>query len=95
MPQGLQIFDASGNCLLDITDRLTRVLGEVTTGAASGSITNAALTTGTPWYLGANTDGSICSSGEANIVVSFSGSTMSWSYGSGTAVNKSILYGVY
>lgn len=95
MPQGLQIFDAGGNCILDITDRLTRVLGEVTTGAANGSISNSALTSGTPWHVNTNTDGTICGQSDAQCVVSFSGATMSWAYGAGTVKNVNILYGVY
>lgn len=32
MPQGLQVFDEKGQCVLDVTDRLTRVLGTFSTG---------------------------------------------------------------
>lgn len=39
MPQGLQVFDEKGNCVLDVTDRLCRVLGVVDASADSGTIT--------------------------------------------------------
>lgn len=42
MPQGLQVRDASGILTLNITDRLTRILGRVegnTTTPTSGTIT--------------------------------------------------------
>lgn len=39
MAQGLQVFDDKGNCILDVTDRLCRLLGSHATGTASGSFT--------------------------------------------------------
>lgn len=51
MPQGLQCWDASGNLILDLTDRITRVLGQVNIAAgASGYITDARFATGTMWW---------------------------------------------
>lgn len=49
MPQGLQIFDASGNIVLDISDRVYRLLtvADITT-AATGSITVPGIANGTP-----------------------------------------------
>jgi len=95
VPQGLQVFDASGNIVLDITDRLTRVLGEVNTGAAAGSVTDAGLSSGDPWYIAFRVDGAMWSSADADLAISISGTTLSWSYGSGTAQNMTITYGVY
>lgn len=95
VPQGLQVFDRGGNIVLDITDRLSRVLGSVNTGAVAGSTSNAALSSGTPWHMNTNADGTIMGTSDAQCVVSFSGTTMSWSYGAGTAKNVDILYGVY
>lgn len=52
MPQGLQCWDASGNLTVDITTRLTRVLGSQTIASgASGTITHAGFSTGTIWFL--------------------------------------------
>ena len=52
MPQGLQVYDASGNLTLDVTDRITRYLGSFSIPAQfdqSGSVT--VTVTGTPWFL--------------------------------------------
>jgi len=48
--QGLQIFDPSGNILLDVSDNLTRVLGVTQTGFTNGSLTDPNLLTGRPWF---------------------------------------------
>ncbi|KQE85723.1 hypothetical protein [Acinetobacter lactucae] len=37
MPQGLQTWDANENITLDLTDRLTKVLGTINTGTTNGS----------------------------------------------------------
>lgn len=39
MPQGLQVFDENGNCTLDVTDNLTRIIGSFKTGQANGQAT--------------------------------------------------------
>ena len=48
MPSGLQTFDASGNILLDTTDRITRYLGTyfLAGGSGGGSIYSEGLLTG-------------------------------------------------
>lgn len=53
--QGLQVFDSNGSCILDVTDRLTRVLGEFETGTSDGSISDSNLASGQPWYIIQNT----------------------------------------
>lgn len=39
MPQGLQVFDEQGNCTLDVTDNLTRIIGSFKIGQANGQAT--------------------------------------------------------
>ena len=51
MPQGLQVWDASGKLVLDITDRLTRCLGY-----ANFSMVGSALSVDVPW-TGITNDG--------------------------------------
>lgn len=52
MPQGLQVFDASGNEILSVTDRISRVLGVTTiTGGSAGSVTNAGFAGLTPFWM--------------------------------------------
>lgn len=49
MPAGLQIWDANGNLMLDTTDRLTKVLGTVTTTTSDGSVAVSVPTWGAVW----------------------------------------------
>lgn len=94
MTAGLQVFDANGNLTLDITDRLTRVIGSFTVaaGAAAGSITVAQFSTGTPWVFpliysinGDNTDPAF----------SISGTTLSWTANTAALIDVFVIYGVY
>lgn len=50
MPQGLQIWDANGRLILDVTTRLTRVEGSVATGVANGSF-QIPLSSGEPFII--------------------------------------------
>lgn len=43
MAQGLQVFDDNENCILDVTDRLCRLLGSHATGVQEGSFTVTGL----------------------------------------------------
>lgn len=76
MAQGLQIFDASGNIVLDVTDRVFRVLSINAVGATDGSVTVPELTQGTPIVA-------ITGSGGAGRApqATVTGTTVSWSYG--------------
>lgn len=99
MPQGLQIFDVNSNCLLDITDRLTRVLGSFETGTSDGSITDFNLTSGTPWFYTYNPSDTY--NVRVPCKISFSGNIISWSFQSGYCANQQgranlkVIYGVY
>lgn len=50
MPQGLQIWDENGVLTLDITSRLTRLEGSVSTGVVNGSFV-IPLASGTPFIV--------------------------------------------
>jgi len=73
MPQGMQVRDASGNLVQDVTDKVSRLLGHVDTTTAAGSITDNRLLEGSPWPQIQGAD--FNSVGKA---VTFSGNTMSW-----------------
>jgi hypothetical protein len=100
--QGLQIFDAGGNVVLDVTDRLTRVLGEFETGTSDGFITDTNLDYGTPWFI-AKLNGSVTVkegynsyySSSVPILISFNSQSLSWSFSGGSVANHHIVYGVY
>jgi hypothetical protein len=51
MTAGLQVWDESGNLVVDITDRLAKMLGTIYTGAVSGSASVPGLSSGTPFYV--------------------------------------------
>lgn len=92
MAQGLQIFDSAGALVLDITDRLTRILGEFTTTTANGSITDANLTSGTPWFYKISDDNPF----NAICTITISGTTISWTFSSyGVITAQSFRYGVF
>lgn len=95
MPAGLQVWDANGVLVLDITDSLAKTIGTITTQhQVAGSITvpdveggtrafvvkRAAPPMGLEWYAGARTD------------VTVSGRTISWTAGLGPIT---FTYGVY
>lgn len=48
--QGLRIYDASGNIMLDVTSRLTKYLGTLSIGTTDGSYTDSRLQEGEFWY---------------------------------------------
>lgn len=93
MPQGLEVYNASGVLEMAVTDRLTRIIGETTaTGGTAGSVTNAGLATGSPfWWV--SRDSSSFYSIEPSITVS--GDTLSWTWPISTTGSFTIIYGVY
>lgn len=108
MPQGLQCFDANGVLKLDITDRVTKLLGSFTTTKVAGSIQDPNITLGNFWYVGVP----IIENGDftdflwqgygrkkSQLVVVASGSTISWlssnGFYDGYTRAQRIWYGVY
>ena len=102
MPQGLQVFLPSGALVIDISDRLTRVLGVIeTTGfgvtarpttAPQGSHTDARLSLGTPYHFfdflpSASTSGYARTENKICPDVSYSGGALNWSYSVGGLQN--------
>lgn len=99
MPQGLQVFGENGKLLLDVTDRLTRVLGEFETGTTDGSITDPDLLSGTPWYVTYFID-SMDLAYKRPLHVKFTGNVLNWEWGIKTSskdvcINTKIIYGVF
>lgn len=91
MTQGLQLFNANGGLILNVTDSLTRVLGTVQSGTVAGSITDINLLTGTPWCVVYNEIGVQCWQ------ITFNGAVMSWTFipGAYWARDSVLTYGVY
>lgn len=96
MPQGLQLFDVSGNRTLDVTDRITRYLGSFQTGTDNGSFSDQRLSQGVPFYQ-------IVSEGEIGAVnfpsIMLSGTTFRWEFFTtglyAPRTNSTVYYGVY
>ena len=95
MAYGLQVWDSSGNTVMDTSTRMGRVLGTVSTGITNGSITNSAFSQGSPFYVVSTVGGS---GYDVQPYVNVVGSTLTWYWGtSGAWYNASciIIYGVY
>lgn len=96
MAYGLRVWDKDGNLTLDVTDRITRVLGTFMTTAgtsASGTVINNELLSGTPWYT-------ILSDGSGSSYflprVTFSGNQINWQSEPGIFTSaRLIMYGVF
>lgn len=97
MPAGLQCFNAQGQLTVDITDNLPRFIGSVVTGTSPGSISIPAFASGRGFAY--STDFSDFNAGDAvnRPIFQVSTSGISWSWGSGPPILRSIiiLYGVF
>jgi len=51
MAQGLQIFNASGQLIFDLSNATTYVLGTGETGTENGSISNSGIIAGRTWVV--------------------------------------------
>ena len=96
MATGLRTWE-SGSLALDVTDRLTRVAGQVSISAGStGSVT---CPEGTPWFvlylLDQNEPGSVGGAPAPQITVN--GSVISWGPKSGASTSQTatLTYGAY
>lgn len=102
MPQGLQVFDDKGVCVLDVTDRMVKYLGAIEINGTNGSITNDELSEGNLWYYPLNIKmppptPSIHTEYHMPIITK-NGKSISWDYGSYPAdkrLSMVLLYGVY
>lgn len=93
MPAGFQVWDASGNLIVTVTDRLTRVLGQVDTGTSNGSITDGNFSLGSPffYYVSYSNSRPIYQP-----VITLTGISLSWSFNvSSPRFGGRIIYGIY
>ncbi|TCT28157.1 hypothetical protein [Martelella mediterranea] len=90
MTAGLQTFDAAGRLLLDTSTYCGRFLGRVSF-SASGSLVDARLTEGMPFYMTAP-----LTTQYDLLDVSFSGNTLIWNVGINYfGTTFTIFYGLY
>ena len=93
MSYGLQVFDSSGNIILDTTDNTGKLLGTQTLVAGtSGSVTNSAFANGTAYYLAIPQSSSINAYGP---ILSFNSgtNTLSWTWPNETNADHTLIYG--
>lgn len=94
MPHGLRTWDASGNMVIDVSTRLTSIIGVASVTSSNGSVTNADFARGTPFWYFTNIPAGI-----ATPDVSFSGTTLSWTWNANTTFfprgNMNLVYGTY
>lgn len=95
--QGLQVFDESGICKVDITSRLQKILGIVTISSQDGSLQNEQLENGDLWYLFLDAEDKHFDKSSDETTkpeITKSGNTLSWHFPLG-AINCRLMYGVY
>lgn len=99
MPQGLQVFDENGVCVLDITSRLCKYIGKFDTSFSDGSIIDEQLNGAELWYivLRLSYDANNWKSGYSDDipVISSVGNILQWKYRNEDFHNKIRVQGIY
>lgn len=88
---GIRVRTPAGVITFDSSVRTGRIIGYVDV-SADGSLSNALLADGTPFSLCHRLAGT---DGQQTPAVTFSGTTMTWTYPAGNKSNTRILYGVW
>ncbi len=96
MPAGLQVWNAAGQLIFDISTRASRVLGLVNiTGGVDGSVANPDFAQGDPYWQCVQTVGLSTLYFGVTPAFSFSGTTLSWSFDGLPDNDCLLIYGVY
>lgn len=97
MPAGLQVFNADGVDILDITSNVGLYLGVIEVQTYGGSIVVPGFSFGTPFYMIQQESITYGFPGyEAIPFVTISGNTLSWSWSQyGSFEPITIIYGIY
>ena len=102
--QGLRIYDANGNIMLDATTRLTKYIGTLSIGTSDGSYTDDRLQDGEFWYMTLKLNDYKKCYGMTNKFTEFlpeitrEGNTIKWKYTNNDSTYRTgltIMYGVY
>lgn len=97
MALGLQIFDSSGNNTLTVSDSLTKTIATFTTTTSNGSVSYSELAGGRPW-VAAYREPTSSATQYGAALVSVSGTTVSWTFGSIPSGNRApmrVFVGIY
>lgn len=96
MPAGIQIWNAAGVEVMNITSRLGLYLGTIETGTTAGSINVPGLSKGTPFAFALGEQWAYA--GQSSVPnITISGTTISWSWSQqyGYFASVTIVYGIY
>lgn len=102
--QGLRIYDANGNIMLDATTRLTKYIGTLSIGTTDGSYTDERLQDGEFWYMTLKLNDYKKCYGMTKKFTEFlpkitrEGNTIKWTYKENDTTYRTgltIMYGVY
>lgn len=96
MTLGLRIRDPNGNITIDITDRITRSLGTVSTNGVTGRVDDARFGTGQGWYHVVMPG--LVNSNQVLPVINVDTGGISWTYSPSAqqkALAVTIIYGVF
>lgn len=96
MPAGFQVWDANGRPVIEVTDRLPRVLGMITTTTVDGSHPDPRLATGEPWVVAVDSNNTFSQNGYTPRVTATSTAVV-WTFETGSDTRRlvTVLYGVY
>lgn len=99
MPQGLQVFDSGGNLTLDVTERLTVLVGTATANGSDGSVYVGALPAGSFWALVFPTTGMFATTGNTPNVTYENGYVVwrysGWSNNPASNITANLMFGVF
>lgn len=102
MPQGLQVFDENGVCVLDVTERLTRYIGSVNISGTHGEVRLSGIPSADFWFACTNIkiDGYTSPAQKELMVpgITYKNGVLHWDInvlGDGKSFSATVLYGTY
>ena len=102
MPQGLQVFDENGVCVLDVTERLTRCIGSINISGTHGEVRLSGVPSADFWFACTNikTDGYTSPAQKELMVpgITYKDGVLRWDInvlGDGKSFSATVLYGTY
>lgn len=102
MPQGLQVFDENGVCVLDVTERLTRCIGSINISGTHGEVRLSGVPSAGFWFACTNVQISgYTSEAQKELMVpgiTYKDGVLRWDInvlGDGKSFSATVLYGTY
>lgn len=102
MPQGLQVFDENGICILNLTERLTRYIGSINISGTHGEVRLSGVPSAGFWFACTNVQISgYTSEAQKELMVpgiTYKDGVLRWDInvlGDGKSFSATVLYGTY